>query len=516
MIFRRFWWASLLAVACLAFSAHYSRLAPCGAWANAIFGEQAWGEADPGGFYFASAHELAWGEAPLFVGHPGATLTPLLHAVQRGLHLGAGGASFTRFTAQHLPEAFLLSKLLMTLLHLLSFAALHALAREVLRDDRAATVATLGYATSLPVLYYLSRISVEPLMVLCFAGSFWATWRCEERARQGRVAAAGAFAGLAGFAAVSGAMTKLAFLGPLPFFLALHLLADGGRPGGERPLPRPVRWRSLAVFGLSGLAALGLYSQIIDWSEFVAAWRGFARKPFGGWELADLLPGLGASRIFLTAELGFGLCAAAGWVHFLRHRPRQRRRALWLSAYGFYGLMFFAYRVALEGSFLPFHYAFVALATGAVFFGWASVLLWQRLPIGAGWRGAVTLALWLAVLHGAGLLAVVDARRHDVEAFERRQPFFPLLARVGSGDRLGAVVPDARLSALRQRLVQIHGFIFPTRFHPRTSALREEIESLVVAIPPKAAPQGAPGAPIPVLEARIVLLRGGAPRGPGL
>ena len=36
-----------------------------------IFGELAWNEGDPGGFYFASAHELAWGEAPLFVGIAG-------------------------------------------------------------------------------------------------------------------------------------------------------------------------------------------------------------------------------------------------------------------------------------------------------------------------------------------------------------------------------------------------------------------------------------------------------------
>lgn len=515
---RRFWWAALLAVGYLAFSAHYSRLAPCGSWANAIFGELAWSEADPGGFYFASAHELAWGEAPLFVGHPGATLTPLLRGVQWAHHLvaGDGETSFTRFTVQHLPEGFLLSKLLMTALHLLSFVALYALAKALLRDRRGAAVATLGYATSLPVLYYLSRISVEPIMVLCLVAGFWVTLRSEDLAREGRVGPALLCAGLAGVVAVSGAMTKLAFLGPLPFFLALHLLADGGCPGGERSLAWRVRWQAFSVFVVAGLVTLALFSQIVDGSQFVAAWRVVARKPIGGWTLSDLLPGLGANRIFLAAELGFALCAAAGWVHFVLRRPRDRRCALWLSAYGAYGLAFFVYRVVLEGSFLPFHYAFVAWAIGAVFFGYASVLLAQRLRVPPGWPAAAALTLWLAILHGVGVFGVVDARRHDARAFEQRQAFFPLLAQVGPDDRLAVVSASARPNPLSGQLVRLHGFDFPTRFHARRSRLREEIDSIVTRIPPRSVPKDAPGVRVPVLRSQVVLLRadeGEEPRG---
>ncbi|TFG98239.1 MAG: hypothetical protein E4H11_00730, partial [Myxococcales bacterium] len=141
----RLGWAAL-ALGCMLFSWHYSRLAPCGAWANQISGEQVWGEDDPGSFYLASAHELAWREPPLFVGHPGATLVPLLRLVQSALYqLGADGdLSFTRFTAQQLPRVFLASKLLMTGLHLLSFVALYHVARRLLGDGRAAALAVLG------------------------------------------------------------------------------------------------------------------------------------------------------------------------------------------------------------------------------------------------------------------------------------------------------------------------------------------------------------------------------------
>jgi hypothetical protein len=517
MSFRRLGWAALLAVCCLAFSAHYSRLAPCGAWGNHIFGEEAWGEADPGGFYFAAAHELAWGESPLFVCHPGATLLPLLRAVQSGFyHLGGEeGVSFTRFTALHLPDVFLASKLLMTGLHLVSFAALYGLASALLRDRHAAALATLGYATSLPVLYYLSRISVEPIQIACFAAAFLATFRYEDRAREGRFRAALVWAGLAAALAVSGAMSKLAFGGPLPLLLAAQI-AFGGRasePGGR--IPARVRGLALAVFGAAGLAPLGLYSGIIDWSHFAGTWRAIARRPVGdGLQLSDLAPGLGSRRIYLAAELGFLAVAAAGLWLFLRERPEARRRALWLSAYGLYGLLFFGYRVVLEGNFLPFHYAFLLHATAAVFFGHASLRAWRRLRgprSGAAAPAWAAAALWLALLHGVGVAAVADARRYDAEQFATRAPLFPLVAALEPGDRLGVVQRRWGRRALDRRLVSVHGFSFPVAFHPRGSRLAREFESFFVIQRSKRVTADTPRAFVPFLGANVVLVSGREP-----
>ena len=209
---RALWWWPLLAAGYLLFSGIYSDRAPCGLWMNQIFGEPVWAEDDPGGFYVGAAHQLAWGETPLFVGHPGSTLLPLLLGVQSGLYAvaGAEGTSFTRFTAQHLPSVFLLSKLLMTALHLVSFVAVYKLARKMLDDESSAEFAALGYATSFPVLYFLSRISVEPLLVTFFALAFLATWRYQALALDHRLGRALAFVALAAGAAVSGAVTKFA------------------------------------------------------------------------------------------------------------------------------------------------------------------------------------------------------------------------------------------------------------------------------------------------------------------
>jgi hypothetical protein len=511
MIVRRFGWAALLAVACLAFSAHYSRLAPCGVWGNDIFGEQAWKEADPGGFYFAAAHELAWGESPLFVGHPGATLLPLLYAVQAGLYRlwAEDGVAFTRFTAQHLPAAFLASKLLMTGLQLLSFVALYGLARALLRDPRAAALATLGYATCLPVLYYLSRISVEPIQIGCFAAAFLATFRYEDCAREGRLVAALAWSGGAAALAVSSAMSKLAFGGPLPFLLALQIAAGCGRSGPGGPIAWRVRWQALGAFAAAGLVALGVYSQIIDWPHFVAAWRSISRRSLSdGWRLADWAPGLGATRIYLASELGFLAVAALGFGLFLRDRVAERRRALWLAAYGVYGLLLFAYRVALEGNFRPFHYSFLLQATAAVFFGHASLVGWRRLRRDrpGGLPGPVAAVLWLALLHGVAAAAVIDSRRHDALEFEARRPVFPLVEGLAPGERLGVVQRRWGREALDRRLVLLHGFDFPIPFHPRAARLATEFESFFAIQRPVRVPAATPRAFVPILGANVVLL----------
>lgn len=478
----------VLAVLLLAFSAFYSSLAPCGAWPNRIFGEETWAENDPGSFYVASAHELRWGASPLYVGHPGATLTPLLLGVQGLLYAfqGEEWASFTRFTAQNLRRVFLASKLLMTLLHLVSFVALYTLARTLLRDRRAATLATLGYASSLPVLYYLSRISVEPLMVAFLATAFTATWRFQERAAQGRSRAALGFAALAGACAVCGAVSKLGFLGPLPAFLGLHVLAGSS---SRAAIAARSRWRALAAFTAAGAVTLGLFSSVIDWRQFYRIWFVISRATVSNtWTLADLLPGFGTGSLFLTCELAFSAVSVVGAARFLRERSDDRARALWLLAYGGFGCTLWLYRVALQGSFLPFHYFFVTQAVLAVFFGHASLALWRRVGAPEGWRAAALGAAWLGALHGVCVWAVVDSRRFDARRFAPNRGVYRLLEQLGPAERIGVERPPGVAAATQTQLVRLHGIVFPFLWNPRHSVLRETFESLFVAVRRSRAP----------------------------
>jgi len=512
MIVRRFWWAGLLAIAVLTFSAHYSLQAPTGAWGNRIFGEPAWGEADPGNSYFTAAHEIGWGEAPLFVGHPGTPLLPLLYVVQiaRYRALADAGTSYTRFTAQHLPATFVASKLMMTVLHLLSFCALYGMTRQLLHDHRAAALATLGYATCFPVLYFLSRISPEPILIGGIAAAFWGTWRYEDLVRAGRPAAALTCAAGAAVAAVSAALAKIAFAGPLPFLLALHIGAGAWRsePGG--PIPWRVRLQALGAFAAASLVSLALYSQIIDWTRFIGIWRLIAGLTVtDGWTLADAIPGLGAHHIYLVAEPAFIVCAAIGWWRFLRRRPADRRRALWLSVFGAYGLLFFVYRVVIAGNFLPFHYSFVFQATAAVFFGYAGVEAWQRLRMPWDWRAGAATATLLATLHGVGLAAVVDARRSDIAGFAGGEPAYRLVEQLRPGDRIAIPKRPGQRKPLRNELMLVHGFFYPFFWQERESVLAEEFASYFLSVPPAQMPAQAQRTLIPVLDTHVAVIRSG-------
>jgi hypothetical protein len=438
--------AILIAVTYLTFSGVYSQSAPMGDWKNQIFGQSAWSEWDPGGPYVDAAHQLAWGQGQLFEGHPGTVLILLLSGLQHVYYTVAGfgtGFGFTEFTARNLPTVFVLSKLMLTLLHLVACFVTFLLAKRVLRDERAAAFAALGYATSLPVGYYLSRISVEPLVVIFFVLSLLAIWRYQDLALEQRLAPALGFVGLSATLAVSGVVTKLNFLAPLVPFLALYVLLGGWREGNERLVPGPTRLLALLVF-TGTAAAIGIfYSQFIDWPGFFALWRVFAGQEAPAWALVNLLPGFAPGRIFPLCELVFIILAAGGWVAFLRENPEQRTRALWLSAFGVWGLLMFGYRISSVASFLPFHYFHVSNVVVAVFFGHAVMLALRRLPVAIdGWRAASLGLLGVILIHSVTVWTVINTRRQDAALYAPNQHIHSVISNLSPEQRLGCVHCD--------------------------------------------------------------------------
>jgi hypothetical protein len=339
-------------------------------------------------------------------------------------------------------------------------------------------------------------------MVAFFAATFLAVWRAQELGSAGRSVAALAYAGLAALAAVSGSMTKLVFLGPLPFFAGVQLLTS--RAGG----PWRTRIAGSFVFAAVALAAHLVYSQIVDWQAFFQQWNAVAARPGvqRAWTLRDFLPGWSAGRIFLLAEVDFWLLGALGWLGFLLRARGRRGRALWLSAFVAYALLVFAYRVSLERSFLPFNYAFVAQAVAAVFFGWATTELWRRLRLPAsGWRGAAAAFAWLLLLHGIGAWAVVDARRHDARVFDANRSALELAARLGPSERIGIELEPGAESATAN-LTALHGITFPY-VTPRRSRLSDAFAALFGPAPAGAEAGDEGRIPSPALGATLVIVR---------
>jgi len=472
-----------LAAALLAFSALMSAWAPLGGWPNRIFGEPAWYEFDPGSFYVAAAHDLHFGTPALFLGHPGTPLLLLLEGVQRGVYAFSddAGLSDAAFTARHLPVVFLASKLLMTILHLVSFAFLFAFARQLLRDELAAWCACLGYATSLPVLHYVSRISVEPLMMICIFASFLALWRWEDLEGKGNAMRARLFAALAGVAVATGLVTKFNFLVPLPFLLLLEgALAPRAAGPGQR-----ARERSLALLALTSAAVVTLWfwSNWIDWILFFSFWSGVPPLWNSATRIWNLWPAPTAAGVLPLAEFAFVSVAVVGWVDVVRRGAAPRRRVVFVSLFAAYTLVVFAYRVYLERSFLPFHYFVPAAGILTVFFGAATARvlrgLTHSLPV-----AAAAGALWLLVIHGLAVYATVDSRLRDVAFYQELRPTFEWIARLAPQQRIGVREEVFEAREFASKVASLHTIMLPApSAKAGGSSVRHEFESLFVPVP---------------------------------
>lgn len=397
-----------LCAAYLLFSLLLSALAPCGSWDNVVFGARMWNEGDPGGYYIPSAHELySSGGRLLYPGHPGLPLQILLHAIQAAYYAASApaGQGFSAFVAENLSRIFLFSKLAMTSIHLVSFGLFLAFARRLLKNERAALFAAFGYATCWPVAYYLSRVSVEPIMIVCLLGTFLALWRHEDGRRP-------EWAALAGFAAVSGLATKFHLLWPLPL-IGLAVLRR--RPKG------------LAAFAGAGALTFLAYSALLDWRDFFAYWEvpavvagspvkrtafGFLRIPLANW-----LPGPTRSGIFLLCEGPLLGASAYGAFLWFRRRDAERARLWPVLALVAYTVAIWAYRcAAVSGDFQGFHYLFPFMLLAAVFFGEASEKLLGKasLPVKV---------LWVVLAHAVTLNAALDTRVKDAGFYRRVRPY---------------------------------------------------------------------------------------------
>jgi hypothetical protein len=457
---------TLLAFLLLVYSAAFSALAPGGQWRNRVFDFVMWWDNDPGGWYVASAHELFSSPGSLlFEGHPALPMQIVLSLGQYVVYLLHGGPwsglTFTESTARHLALVWWLSRLLTTAAHLLSFWALHRLARAMTGSERAALASALTYATSLPVLFFLSRVSVEPWVVCFFCVTFLALWRGEEALAAGAPRRAAIAFAVAAVAAVSGLYSKIHLLGLFPLFCLGPLLLPGASwpAGGQRLLTRR-RLAVVAGFLVVALAVFGLYAALMDWSDFFRLWKpevdagafeDGARG--GGWDQAletrafyfwsnlkpvAYLPGRSKSGLFALCELPFLLLASGATVALLRRREETARRFRWPALYALLTVAIWLPRSHGAG-WNGFHYLVLVMALLAVAYGRALDQLLERLGVRAlSPRACGLLILSTLLLHGTALWAVTDSRVQDVAIYReaRLAAYYRALSGLGPGESL--------------------------------------------------------------------------------
>jgi hypothetical protein len=473
----------LPSVACLIVGVLASVGAPGGRWTNRVFDFEMWLENDPGGAYIPAAHELysAHGHTS-YVGHPGTPLVLVLHAEQAAMYalarLGGTPLSFTDFVARHFLLVWLVAKLSIVVLHVLCLPLLFAYARRLTGATDLASLGVAIYATSFPFLYYLTRVSVEPLMVFFFLATVVGLLRAEEASAASWRPEA--WAAVAGVCAASAFFTKLHLMFFFPAFAGCAFFFGLG--GVAR---HPLRRRLLGVGAYAaGAAVAGIaYASLVDWPEFLRYW-GFvivgpnratppgafaaaALAAVRGFEPSSLLPSISQRGCLFLFEDATALTVFVGIARSRREEGCRRRLLTWMLAYSAVVVTTWFLRSGGR-DFSGFHYLFPALAALAPMaaLGIATSLAGVR-------RRGMVAAASVLVLHGVAIVAALDSKRQDANLFRRSVAprYQAALDRARPDERTLVVGLDPNQS------LEPHGFSVRDAAPGRSSALVDTLES---------------------------------------
>jgi len=433
-------WRNLVIVY-LGYSLIMSWLAPVGYWESYVLGARYGYETDPGGTYFASAYSLFDEKLPYFVGHPGLTMQFLIFIVLKAV---CGIFSFnapdqTAFAVRHITLLFVITKLLITICHLVSFYVVYRFALRIVRSDNAAVFAVLAYATTFPVLYYISRISVEPIMIILFLLPFLLIWEYRDLVRHNKIRKGLLIVATAAIAAVSNLFTKFSIFSPLPFFLLFYLLADGLYKSEN--FKKRLRENAVAsvVYAAAGIVTAVMYNFKMDWNRFFDFWSTFAPGGEGGEAQEQFLGSFFENVInmlltffreffssiwttfvthfwghssqanytitFQSEWLFFVVAIVGAVVYFRRHGLRSY--AVWPLIYVGLTFIIWIYRAVLS-------YMFPMLPLAAVFFGYALDRLLRKVDyFKASISRAKLIVVCIVCIHFVGIWAAVESRIYD-------------------------------------------------------------------------------------------------------
>ena len=302
--------------------------------------------------------------------------------------------------------------------------------------------------------------------------------------------------------AVSGLVTKMHLLGPLPLFGLVYVVA------GQQmcPVDPASKWKARTmvgiVYGCVAAATLFLYSLLIDWSDYFAYWWGTGSSgllegldPFrtalhvlvqallgpGKIPLQLWMPGATKSGMSFLSELPIVTLGLAGGIACWMRHPQLRRRMGWCALYGVFTLLIWLFRSAQSRDFHGFHYLIIVMALASVFFGHASDRVLGRIgAFEARSRALGAMTAWLLILHPFAIWGTLDSRIQDIRSFSRYRPYFDALSRIGPKQRI-AVLTGANVAWNADML---HGL---STVNGRRSLLIEEFRERFIAVDPKAA-----------------------------
>jgi len=440
-----------------------SYFAPDGYWINHVFGIKIGVDVDPGGPYFISSINFLEHKFILNGGHPGIPLQYWSHGVLFFYNLFCNHAKdsqdFTFFVLKHIATSLFLVKLSITVLHAISFFLLFFFARKLVGNDRVAFLAVLGYATSYLVLYYLSKISVEPQMVSCFMLTWLLLWKYEDSLKTGDNVRAYLYAAAAGVISLTGVFVKLNLMAIFPLYCLVFLIWGPRQTDGEKSYPGLKHKVTAALlFTAAAVGVFFFWNQHIDWQKYFRFWFYFApgevKYDSGQSVLLNLKTALASippvafsivknfllrcfwylrlvnrGGVFFICEWLYLLLGLWGLILFFKLNPTGRRNFLWVGVFLITNLMASSYH-------LQYNYFYNLYVFMAPYFAWILSYFVQRFVSVSERHRFLLMACLILLIHHVAIWACLNSRVTDIGLYRRNiRPYFLTLSRMNPGER---------------------------------------------------------------------------------
>ncbi len=403
------------------------------------------------------------------------------------------------------------SDLLIIATHLITFLLVYTFSCRLLLNRPGAFLATLLYATSLPVLYYLGRVSVEPFLIGLQLCSFLSVWNSQDAAQSGSWRIAILWAVIAGALSMAAVFTKMHLAFALPAFVLLMLFF-----GDSTRYKVPLRRRTLLALAsfLTALISIPGWLSLMNWEDFLRSWWtvvGSYSAPFNEAFLSlvepfkslfrhfsplALIPAFNLSNLFFFCEFGLVVLALAGFFVMFRNRLPTLGQFFWVILFSLFPLSIWLYRSGIFTAMLQhrvqgaptdfhgFHYLFPLMPLLCTSAAYLSIGLVKRLRTHVfDCKNLLIIVGLTAIVHHTVFWCVFDSRQQDVSAFARFDSALrKAMALITSQERIALIVhspvaeEDLRIGGLNRE---------PWHWQPARaeSALVKEIQGLFVVLP---------------------------------
>ena len=425
-----------------------------GSWIVSVFGVPYYYNWDPDGFYLGAGLTF-FDERYVWVGHPGIPLMFLIHSISKvfywlGLLFGAS-VPIETFTAKNIFWIILVTKSAITIVHILSFCILYRISLIFLTKT-ASKIAILSYATSVIILYYMNKISPEPLLVLFVLLSIFWIWKYVENHHKykGYI-----WLALSAFAGIAAVMTKIMIATPLVAFLPAYILLHQG-------ISLKNKMSGTCLFLCFGAMFFILLGWKVDWYYFFQFWSQYAPSnpdSTGGvyplfsfiqaishiitnflFIMADGLfsffsiSGLTSQKgQFNAAELPFMALSVVGFIQYWKDNPPKRRQMTWLLIFA----LITAPCVLYKGAY---HYLVIHLAFAAIFFSYFICESISKILKGTALskNKFATAVIATLMIHSLSIAIFVETKWSDIRNYMNNwQPYYIGLNTINHEERIG-------------------------------------------------------------------------------